>query len=206
MSSIAAGTSTGTALVSSGDTTGNLVLQVNGTTPSLTLNAAGAHGMGASPSYGTAGQVLTSAGSAATPTWTTPSAGGGMTLLATATPTNGASTLVVTGLANSKQLLIVMTNVVYAASSSTTLELSSDNGTNYGTANVISFSNIAILYEIINIYNTNVTNTKILWPNDRSGASPLKIDTVTTGVINALRLSTASTYTGVGTVYIYGMN
>ena len=69
MSSIAAGTSTGTALVSSGDTTGNLVLQVNGTTPSLTLNAAGAHGVGSSPSYGTAGQVLTSAGSAATPTW-----------------------------------------------------------------------------------------------------------------------------------------
>ncbi|CAB4122466.1 hypothetical protein UFOVP35_21 [uncultured Caudovirales phage] len=80
MSSIAAGTSTGTALVSSGDTTGNLVLQVNGTTPSLTLNAAGAHGVGSSPSYGTAGQVLTSAGSGASPTWaTSTSANGGTT-------------------------------------------------------------------------------------------------------------------------------
>lgn len=37
MSTISAGTSSGTALVSSGDTTGNLVLQTNGTTTALTL-------------------------------------------------------------------------------------------------------------------------------------------------------------------------
>ena len=37
MSTIAAGTTTGTALVSSGDTTGTLVLQTNGTTTALTL-------------------------------------------------------------------------------------------------------------------------------------------------------------------------
>ena len=37
MSTIAAGTTSGTALVSSGDTTGNLVFQTNGTTTALTL-------------------------------------------------------------------------------------------------------------------------------------------------------------------------
>lgn len=37
MSTIAAGTTSGTALVSSGDTTGTLVLQTNGTTTALTL-------------------------------------------------------------------------------------------------------------------------------------------------------------------------
>lgn len=37
MSSIAAGTTTGTALVSTGDTAGTLVLQTNGTTTALTL-------------------------------------------------------------------------------------------------------------------------------------------------------------------------
>lgn len=37
MSTIAAGTTTGTALVSTGDTTGTLVLQTNGTTTALTL-------------------------------------------------------------------------------------------------------------------------------------------------------------------------
>ena len=40
------------------------------------ITSAGALGIGASPSYGTSGQVLTSAGSGAAPTWTTPSAGG----------------------------------------------------------------------------------------------------------------------------------
>jgi len=39
MSSISAGTTSGTALVSSGDTTGALVFQTNGTTTALTLNA-----------------------------------------------------------------------------------------------------------------------------------------------------------------------
>lgn len=76
MSSISAGTSTGTALVSTGDTTGALQLQVNGTTPSVTLAANGSIGVGSTPGYGTSGQVLTSAGSAAAPTWTTPTTSG----------------------------------------------------------------------------------------------------------------------------------
>lgn len=75
MSSISAGTTSGTALVSSGDTSGALQLQINGTTPSVTLAANGAVGVGSSPSYGTNGQVLTSAGSGAAPTWTTLSSG-----------------------------------------------------------------------------------------------------------------------------------
>lgn len=75
MSTISAGTSAGTALVSTGDTTGALQLQVNGTTPSVTLAANGAFGVGSTPGYGTSGQVLTSAGSGAAPTWATVSAG-----------------------------------------------------------------------------------------------------------------------------------
>ena len=71
MSSISAGTSSGTALVSTGDTSGALQLQVNGTTPSVTLAANGSIGVGSSPSYGTNGQVLTSSGTGSAPTWTT---------------------------------------------------------------------------------------------------------------------------------------
>lgn len=40
MSTIAAGTTSGTALVNTGDTTGNLVFQTNGTTTALTLSTA----------------------------------------------------------------------------------------------------------------------------------------------------------------------
>ena len=75
MSSISAGTTSGTALVSSGDTTGVLQLQINGTTPAVTLATTGAVGVGSSPDYGTTGQLLTSAGSGASPTWTTVTGG-----------------------------------------------------------------------------------------------------------------------------------
>lgn len=71
MSIIAAGTTTTTALSSTGNTDGTLQLQVNGTTPSVTLNTLGAIGVGSTPGYGTSGQVLTSAGSTAAPTWST---------------------------------------------------------------------------------------------------------------------------------------
>jgi len=71
MSTIAAGTTSGTALVSTGNTSGELQLQVNGTTPSVTLAANGSIGVGSSPSYGTNGQLLTSSGTGSAPTWTT---------------------------------------------------------------------------------------------------------------------------------------
>jgi len=74
MSIIAAGTTTTTALSSTGNTDGTLQFQVNGTTPSVTLNALGAFGVGATPAFGTSGQVLTSGGSTAAPVWTTPAA------------------------------------------------------------------------------------------------------------------------------------
>jgi hypothetical protein len=62
--------STSAGLVSTADTSGVLQLQTAGTT-ALTVNTTGAIGVGTSPSYGTSGQVLTSAGSAAAPTWST---------------------------------------------------------------------------------------------------------------------------------------
>jgi hypothetical protein len=64
---------TGGAVVT-GDASGVLALQAAGNT-GLTLNSSRAVGVGASPSFGTSGQVLMSAGSAAAPTWTTLSVG-----------------------------------------------------------------------------------------------------------------------------------
>jgi len=90
MSNIAAGTTSGTALVSTGNTSGELQLQVNGTTPSVTLAANGSIGVGSSPSYGTNGQVLTSSGTSSAPTWATPSAGA-LTLLSTVTASSSAT-------------------------------------------------------------------------------------------------------------------
>ena len=121
MSTIAAGTTSGTALVSTGNTDGTLVLQTNGTTTAVTIGtnqvvslaqplpiasggtnstatatAGGAvYGTGtayAITSAGTSGQVLTSAGAGA-PTWSTPSSGA-LAYLST-TSTAGASSLAI---------------------------------------------------------------------------------------------------------------
>jgi hypothetical protein len=114
MSTIAAGITSGTALVSTGDTTGALVLKTNGSTTAVTIAtnqvvtlaqplpvASGGTGGSATPtaggavygtgtayaitSAGTSGQVLQSNGASA-PTWVTPS--GGLTL---GTPVNTTS-------------------------------------------------------------------------------------------------------------------
>lgn len=103
MSSISAGTTSGTALVSSGDTTGELLLKTNGTTTAVTIGtnqvvtlaqplpvASGGTGGSATPTAGgivygtgtvqavttagTSGQLLQSNG-AGTPTWATVTGG-----------------------------------------------------------------------------------------------------------------------------------
>jgi len=110
MSSISAGTTSGSALVSAGDTSGDLILQVNGSTPSVSLKANGSVGLGASPSYGTAGQLFTSGGSSAAPTWTTVSSG--LTLLSTVTASSSSTVNLETGIGSSYDFyLITVTNV-----------------------------------------------------------------------------------------------
>ena len=81
-------------LIETSDGTAVLALQTGGTT-AVTINATQALGVGSSPSYGTAGQFLTSGGSGAAPTWTSGGSGtvtsvgwtGGIVSVATATTT-----------------------------------------------------------------------------------------------------------------------
>lgn len=85
-----------TGLIETSDGTAVLDLQTGGTT-AIRVNAAQAIGVGSSPSFGTAGQFLTSQGNAASPTWTSGGAGtgtvtsvgwtGGIVSVATATTT-----------------------------------------------------------------------------------------------------------------------
>jgi hypothetical protein len=72
MSTISSGTTLTTALVQTGDTTGDLVIKTGASnTTAVTINTAGAIGVGPTPSYGSAGQYLQSAGNAAPATWAT---------------------------------------------------------------------------------------------------------------------------------------
>lgn len=156
MSSIAAGTTSGSALVSTGDTTGNLVLQVNGTTPSVSLAANGAIGFGSSPSYGTAGQALLSNGSSAAPSWGSASP---MVLLSTATASSSASlnftSLISSTYANytftlekilpatNATALYLQTSTTNGASWDTTSVYITSNGTNTATGPAVVASNIS---------------------------------------------------------------
>ncbi|WP_317896730.1 beta strand repeat-containing protein [Aurantibacillus circumpalustris] len=56
------------------DANGNFVIENSGDVPVLTINQTAAIGVGSTANYGTAGQVLTSSGSAAAPIWTIVSA------------------------------------------------------------------------------------------------------------------------------------
>lgn len=116
MSTISAGTSSGTALVSTGNTDGTLQLQVNGTTPSVTLAANGSIGVGSTPGYGTNGQVLTSAGTGSAPTWTTPSSGG-FTLGTPVASTSGTS-IDFTGIPATAKVIII--NMISISTNGTT--------------------------------------------------------------------------------------
>ena len=154
MSTIAAGTSAGTALVSTGDTTGQLVLQTNGTTTAVTIGtnqvvtlaqplpvASGGTGGSATPTAGgivygtgtvqavtaagTTGQYLKSNGASA-PSWATVSAG--FTL---GTPVNSTSGTAIdfTGIpAGVKQIVISFITVSTDGSSNPRIQIGDSGG------------------------------------------------------------------------------
>lgn len=74
-------------VVIAGDTSGSVTLQAPAVAGTTTLTLPAVSGTVMAPATaGTSGQLLTSAGTGAAPTWTTPSAGA-LTFLATVTPT-----------------------------------------------------------------------------------------------------------------------
>jgi hypothetical protein len=134
MSIIAAGTTAGTALKSTGNTDGTIQLQVNGTTPSVTLATTGAIGVGSTPGYGTSGQVLTSAGSAAAPTWATPASTvvtQNLTLITTATISSATSVFSYTGLSNTYKYYLLYLDNLTNGDANVTMYYSSNNGSTY---------------------------------------------------------------------------
>lgn len=62
---------TGAGFTYAPDATGALELQVAGGTTALAFSTSGAVGVGATPNYGTSGQVLTSTGTGSAPQWQT---------------------------------------------------------------------------------------------------------------------------------------
>ena len=145
MSTIAAGTTSGTALVSTGNTDGTLQLQVNGTTPSVTLATTGAIGVGSSPSYGSANQILQSNGSSAAPSWVTASAGA-VTFISSVTASSSATVSFTSIGATYDTYMITFTRVLPATDNvRMRLRTSTDNGaTYYSTAGDYKYTNMSL--------------------------------------------------------------
>lgn len=140
MSSISAGTTSGTALVSTGDTTGSLVLQTNTSTTALTLNTSGAIGVGTSPSYGTVGQALTSAGSGAPPIWSAPSSGA-MVFLSSQTVSSAVASVNFNGLTGYDKYRVIIQNATASTAGSMYLKIGTGSTPTY--INPISYMYLA---------------------------------------------------------------
>ena len=179
-------------------------------TEKFRIGSAGQLGIGGA-TYGTSGQVLTSGGSGAAPSWATPAAGS-LTLLATLTTTSGTTQVASSLPTTYKNLSIVLIGVNNSSGNdSLNLEGSSDNGSNWGS-NLISINNsggvTVPVYgnQFVFAVNTNTTThpsqSRNLYPGPYQ-----YLGTTTAAPINALRFSWGSGATfNAGTIYIYGWN
>lgn len=125
--------------VVTGDASGVLALQAAGNT-GLTLNSSRAIGVGASPSFGSANQVLQSNGSSAAPSWVTASSGA-LVFISSATASSSA-TIDFTGISSTYDVYVVeFVSIVGASSTGFKALTSSNNGSSYDTSNY-AFSSI----------------------------------------------------------------
>jgi hypothetical protein len=109
------------------------VATYTGSTERLRIASAGQLGIGGA-NYGTAGQVLTSGGSGAAPTWATPSAGA-MVLISTQTASASAS-LDFTGLSTYTRYMLLLENIVPATNNvQTRLQIGTGATPTYATSN-----------------------------------------------------------------------
>ena len=181
-----------------------------GTTDTQTLSAKTLQtpnitsGLTLTGSAGTSGQALLSQGTGNAPIWGAPTS---LTLLATITPANGVSTASATGLASSTEIIIAVSGITVAANSGLRFALSSDNGSNYGTAVTFTATNGTSPSGVAFIFRTATSSANKPYGSLGSGSTSGNY-TTTTGIINAVQisLSAATTFTGTGDIFVYGVN
>lgn len=133
---------------------------------------------------------------------------GGMTLLATATVTAGTTFLNVTGLASSKQFVVIAIGVTLSASSNVRQKLSVNNGSTFpGISVALGSTGLAPVFGAAYTYNADINASKRIVTFSGTTTSTETDATINAGVVNAMRFETdgAATYS-TGTFYIYGIN
>jgi hypothetical protein len=202
-SSINASTSGAGGVITTADNTGILQLQTAGVT-AVTVNASSALGVGTSPSYGTSGQVLTSAGTGAAPTWSTISSGG-MTLLGTITVTAANSvSLGSLSLTGYKQLNIVMNGI--KANVQSNVCVSGDNTNTLGQIGFLrttdTSSGICLIDLGLGSFGSwNGTDTA-----NNASYSGGKCNVTTSTTTLYFRMESTNSFTANGTIKVYGVS
>jgi hypothetical protein len=132
--------------------------------------------------------------------------GGGLTLIATLTPTNGTSSISSTGLSSYKSILAI-TSGTSISGGNLRLSISSDNGSTYSSYMQTFTSVGANPAGFIQVYRTDSSSSdKPLFVVYPSQAATYSFSL--SGVVNAVQVATSvgNTFTGTGSIYLYGMN
>lgn len=130
----------------------------------------------------------------------------GMQLVATVTPANGVSSASVTGIGVYKNLMFVVDSIVLASAAGISFALSSNNGSSYGTAKTFTFTGNATPRGYATIYKTDTSGSNKPYFTIAVSTAGADVDSSITGIVNAVQfaLSAATTFTGSGSIYIYG--
>jgi len=132
---------------------------------------------------------------------------GGMTLLATITPVNGAATASATGLAPSKSIIVITESLTFSTSNSLLAAISSNNGSTYSSQSILLTNSSTTPSGYIEIFRTDASSSnKAFIAVQAGGGGSAGAVTDVTGVINAIRISASTTFTGNGRIFIYGIN
>lgn len=172
-----------------------------GSTEKLRLNGSGAIGLNGA-NYGTAGQVLASGGSAATPSWVAK----GLTLLGTLTTTAGATqTLSSLDLTPYKQLIVDVDRVSMSGTTGTFQMGGKIIGTNSATSSHVFVGFVKVNLETGNYVSTIGTNTTTLIDTGTSGGVSIG-DSAFTTATTSISFSTSSGTFDAGQIKVYGVN
>ena len=132
----------------------------------------------------------------------------GLTLIATLTPANGVTTVTATGLTSSKSLLIVPDGIAVAANSGLNFAVSANGGGSFGTNFTFTATNSTTPSGFAQVFRTNESSSAKPYYVVNAVSPGSGRESSITGVIDAVRISltAATTFTGTGSIYIYGLN
>lgn len=156
---------------------------------------------------GTSGQVLTMG--ANDPAWATAAAGGSWEYIGSITTTSGSSQAL-TGISTDyKNLLLLFDFVGHNTTATIRVALSSNNGSSYGTAWVISNSfnsgSFGHSGQVFIMRSGENGQSKIIAGDPRSNNTvSTYLETVITGLINAVQISPSAGAFDSGVVYVFG--